>query len=273
MNRTRVVFFSFVALFLALIVVGLLVQGLSAQFVQQIFVATAIFGGGVVILDMLGLLGHHAADVQDGGALVGHATIDTGVHAGGDAGDAGVSAPSDAADGGAGGHADGAGQGDAAGHAGGDHQGDAAQPAHAGRAQEEGQLNQGLLSALVYLRLLVYFCLGFGPMGWAAMGSGWGALRALALAAPVGVAVVFLAQAFFRFQRKDTDSQMVPAELVAQDAIVLVALDDKTMGKVRVQVGMNVSDLYALASRPGQAYEKGRHVRIVRVTDECVFVG
>ncbi len=141
-----------------------------------------------------------------------------------------------------------------------------------GTVQEESQISQGVVSALAFLRLFVYFCLGFGPMGWAAMASGWGALRGLAVAAPVGVVAVFLAQAFFRFQRKDTDSTVAPDELVSQDAVVLVPLDDTNMGKVRVQIGMNVSDLYALASGPGRAYDKGQHVRIQRVTDECVYV-
>jgi hypothetical protein len=53
---------------------------------------------------------------------------------------------------------------------------------------------------------------------------------------------------------------------------VVVPLDDKTMGKVRVQVGMNVEDLYALAADAGRAFAKGQPVRIDRVTDECVYV-
>lgn len=248
MNRTRVIFLGFVAVFLALIVVGLLVQGPSEQFVRQLFVATAIFGGGVVALDLFGLLGHHATDAQDAGASVTHDVGHIGHldHAGDASGNGHVTGHSDAAHG----------QHDAHAH-----------------VQEETQTGQGLLSALAYLRMLVYFCLGFGPMGWAAMGSGWGALRALAVAAPVGMVALFLAQAFFRFQRKNTDSQVAPAELLSQDATVLVPLDDKTMGKVRVQVGLNVSDLYALSAAPGKAFEKGHHVRIERVTDECVYVG
>ena len=109
------------------------------------------------------------------------------------------------------------------------------------------------LSALSYLRLFVYFCLGFGPMGWAAMASGRSALVSLGLATPVGVAAVFLAQAFFRFQRRDTDSQLAGADLVGQTATVIVPLDDKTMGKVRVQVGPVVTERVC----PGRAAGRG----------------
>ncbi len=125
---------------------------------------------------------------------------------------------------------------------------------------------------LTYLRLFVYFCLGFGPAGWIALASGRGALTSLAVAAPFGFGSLLLARAFFRFQRADTDSQLESSDLIGQEATVIVALDDRTMGKVRVTAGMNVADLYALATDPGQAFEKGAPVRISDVTDECVYV-
>ena len=87
-----------------------------------------------------------------------------------------------------------------------------------------------------------------------------------------GFGALVLAQAFFRVQRQDTDSQIEREELVSRDAIVIVALDDHTMGKVRVTVGLNVADLYALAADPGRAFDKGSPVRIAAVTDECVYV-
>jgi len=125
---------------------------------------------------------------------------------------------------------------------------------------------------LTYLRLLVYFCLGFGPTGWAGMISGRGALGSLALAVPVGVLALFLAQAFFRFQRHDTDSQIRRQELLSQTATVLIPLDHKTMGKVRMRVGLSVTEQYALAASPGAAFRKGETVRIAKITDECVYV-
>ena len=125
---------------------------------------------------------------------------------------------------------------------------------------------------LTYLRLFVYFCLGFGPMGLVALASGRSAATSLLLATPVGVVAVFLAQAFFRFQRSDVDSQLASSDLVGRAATVIVPLDDKAMGKVRILVGQVVTEQYALAARPGAAFNNGDQVMITSVTDECVYV-
>jgi membrane protein implicated in regulation of membrane protease activity len=147
--------------------------------------------------------------------------------------------------------------------------GDQSGPIHHGPDQQGAG---AILSALVYLRLFVYFCLGFGPMGLAALATGRSAIASLLLAIPVGVAAVFLAQAFFRFQRQDTDSQLTSADLVGQTATVIVPLDDGTMGKVRILVGPVVTEQYALAARPGAAFKNGDQVMVSSVTDECVYV-
>lgn len=125
---------------------------------------------------------------------------------------------------------------------------------------------------LLYLRLLVYFCLGFGPAGWASLASGLGPLRSLLVAILVGLGSSFVANAFFRFQRHDTGIVPPETDLVGEQATVVVPLDATNMGKVRVQAGMQVTDLYALAADEGTAYEHGAIVRIVQVDAECVRV-
>lgn len=44
------------------------------------------------------------------------------------------------------------------------------------------------------------------------------------------------------------------------------------MGKVRIQIGMNVTEQYALAQNELAEFNKGDNVYIMRVTDECVYV-
>ena len=129
-----------------------------------------------------------------------------------------------------------------------------------------------VLSVLAYLRSFVYFCLGFGPTGWVAIAMGNSAVQSLIWAAPAGVAAFALAHAFFRFQRTDTDSSLHSEELFFQQATVIVPLTHDTMGKVRVQVGMSVTEQYALAAKPDARFEKGDTVRVANVTDECVYV-
>lgn len=264
MNRTRQIFFGMLAIYLVAIAAALALDVATPRFIQQLFIGSTIFSVGVVLLDFLGILGgHHAGDTA-GDVTAGH--IDG---AGGD-----------------GSHLD-------AGHLGGDHgpggheAGTSATPhagsepattdhgAHPGAEQHLAPAQQAaapILSVLSYLRLFVYFCLGFGPTGWAALVSGRSALVSLGLAIPVGLLALFLAQAFFRFQRHDTDSQVRGTELVGRTATVIVPLDDTTMGRVRIQVGPTVSEQFALAAGRGASFEKGAEVTVTSVTDACVYV-
>jgi membrane protein implicated in regulation of membrane protease activity len=239
MNRTRTIFFIFLAVYLAVIIAALALDIASPNFVRQIFIASTVFSVGVVLLDFFGALGGHHGGETAGNVTAGH--VFSGDHSAADSHGAG------------GDHAPGAPLGQ--GHHGPDQQG--AGP---------------ILSALSYLRLFVYFCLGFGPMGLVAMATGRSAFASLLFAIPVGVAAVFLAQAFFRFQRHDTDSQLESADLVGQTGTVIIPLDDRTMGKVRILVGPVVAEQYALAARPGAAFKRGDQVMIASVTDECVYV-
>ncbi len=234
MSRTRIVFFIVLGLLLGLVAIALAVEIFNAQVARQLFIAATVFAAGVVLLDLFGVLGGHQVDA-------GHIDGDM------------AAALDHAGDG----HDGGPDSGHDAGH----------EHAHA----DAGHAIP-ILSVLAYLRLLVYFCLGFGPTGWVGMASGWSPLLSLALATPVGLAAVFLAQAFFRFQRRDTDSQIAREELLTAEATVVVPLDYDTMGKVRIKSGLNVTDRFALAAEPGKQFAKGTPVRIVRVTDECVYV-
>lgn len=129
-----------------------------------------------------------------------------------------------------------------------------------------------VLSVLAYLRSLVYFCLGFGPTGWVALTMGNSAVQSLIWAAPAGLVAFVLAHAFFRFQRTDTDSSLHAEELYFQPATVIIPLTHDTMGKVHLQMGMNVTEQYALAAEPDARFEKGDTVRVTNVTPECVYV-
>lgn len=246
MNRTRTIFFIFLAIYLAVILAALALDIVSADFVRLVFIASTVFSVGVVLLDFFGVLGS-----QHGGETAGDMTAG-GDHAAADltgtGGDAGHVAAHSIAD-----------------HAPGDH----SDPMHHGPEQQGAG---PILSALSYLRLFVYFCLGFGPMGLVALATGRSAIASLLLAIPVGVAAVFLAQAFFRFQRQDTDSQLTSADLVGRTGAVIIPLDDRTMGKVRILVGPVVTERYALAAHPGAKFSTGDQVMVSSVTDECVYV-
>lgn len=253
MNRTRSLFYVILALFLAIIATSLAFNVIDARFLTQFFIGASVFSVGVVALDFLGIFGEGESGHGDGdgGGLHGDFhTGDTGADFGGD-GDVG----GDGGDDGGGDEFDF------------DHDGS---PAHmAGHLEPHGS---PVLSVLAYLRMAVYFFLGFGPTGWVALVTGRTPFVALALAVPMGVLATLAAQAFFRLQRSNTDSTVERADLVNEAALVTVSLTDKDMGKVRIKTGMAVMEQYALAANPGGSFQKGATVRIVKVTPECVYV-
>jgi hypothetical protein len=129
-----------------------------------------------------------------------------------------------------------------------------------------------LLSILRYLRMAVYFSLGFGPLGLIATATGAGALGSLAWAVPGGLAAAALAHAFFRFQQRDLDSSVRDEELLFERGRVIVPLSSTTMGKVRIKLGQAVVERYALAEDAGDAFRTDDVIEIVRVEDDCVYV-
>ena len=129
-----------------------------------------------------------------------------------------------------------------------------------------------VLLMLRYLPTLVYFALGFGPLGLAAEATGAGILGSLASAVPGGLVAAWLAQAFWRWQQRDVDSSVREHELLLERARVLVPLSSTAMGKVRLRVGPMLVERYALAEDEWEAFRTNDVVEIVRVTDECVYV-
>ena len=259
MDRTRLVFFAVLAVILLVVGASLALEWIGEATALQLFVAATVFSAGVVLLDFLGVLGaHHGADIA--GHLEGASGGDGSIHAD----DAGAIDADTASAGEAGGY-------ESADPAGADHEsGTQDEAAH----QDAHHVSPGapILSMIAYLRLLVYFCLGFGPTGWVAMSTGRGALGSLAIATPVGLLAVLIAQAFFRFQRHDTDSQITADDLMTAEATVIVPLDSKTMGKIRARVGMGVVDRYALAADAGASFGKGERVRVTSIVDDTVYV-
>jgi hypothetical protein len=197
MTRTRLVFFLLLLVILAIVALSLATQRMDAQMLMQLYVAGTIFAVGIVILDFLGIFGDHGAQhsgAHEGGMHIG----DTGGHDG----------TMDADPGGALEHT---------GH-------DLDLDVSRGHATHLPHSAAAALATLAYLRLFVYFCLGFGPSGWVALASGYTPWLSLALAVPVGLIAVVLAQALFRLQRSDTDSSLRRDDLLMQRATVTVPL-------------------------------------------------
>ncbi|MCZ6874880.1 MAG: hypothetical protein O7G88_15350 [bacterium] len=136
----------------------------------------------------------------------------------------------------------------------------------------DGGGHMPVLSVLRYLRLAVYFSLGFGPLGLVAEATGSGGLWSLLWSVPGGVAAGILARLFFRFQQDDIDSSVQEDDLLLERGRVIVPLSSQNMGKVRVKMGQIVVERYALAEDEWESLQTDEVVEIVRVTDDCVYV-
>ena len=142
-----------------------------------------------------------------------------------------------------------------------------------GSSEDPGTGESGpLLSILRYVRIGIYFALGFGPVGLVASWTGASSLGSLAWAIPGGCVAAWLARLFFRFQHEDVDSRLHESELLLERAQVIVPLSNTNMGKVRVKIGQVVTERYALAEDEWDTLNANDQAEIVRVTEDCVYV-
>lgn len=264
-NRTRVIFYVIVVLMLAVIAFSLSTRVIDRAVLMQIYIATGILGVGVVLIDMMGLLGHHYGDETSGHDDGGNGGDDG---AGIDHGDTDDVFSGDTWDG----HEDLADADSTVDGAAGSHHHEEGVPLH---DVDHDSLRMGggpVLEAIRYLRMFVYFCLGFGLVGLALLTSGRTAQASLLFAGMAGIGTVLLARLFYRLQPGDTGDLLSENELLLEQGTVIVPLTDDTMGKVRIQVGMQVYEPYALAAHAGEMFVRGEKAKVVRVTDECVYV-
>lgn len=238
------------------------------EWLFPVYIAATIFGVGVTVVDLLGLIGGEAAgesggDGDDGGDDGADGDVDTDVSGEMPAiDDAGVD----------GGEGDAADSDDAAG----DEVPAEAESGEDGRASIVGhdkrQRGSLVLRALSGVRSVVYFSLGFGPVGWFAFARGEGIGASLLWSVPVGVAVMLGVRIVRRLMRQELDSQLKDSDLIMEKAVVCVTINKGRMGKVRVEAGGTYAERYARAKDPGLTIVKDTRVRVVDVADDCLYV-
>lgn len=192
-----------------------------ASLLHSLYIFTAVFGVGVTLLDMVGIVGHLTSES--------HTPADHDLTA--------------------------------------DNHSDDANSHH-----DDGGSHITVLSTLYYLRIFVYFSLGFGPLGWIAEISGHSALSALLWALAGGMVSAVVANAVFKFQRKNLDSSVKVEDLFLGKARVIVPITGGRMGKVRIALGQSVTERYAMAEDAGENLPTDTEVEVVRVTDDCIYV-
>lgn len=224
--------------------------------IQGIYILASVFAVGVVAIESMGLLG--GADD----------------HGGDDAGDAAGHDGGDMAD---------VGHGDGDADGGDSHAGETYSDTTDDASGQSGVVTRGdeakrpinperyILRALGVLRLVVYFALGFGPMGLVAMLLGSGLFFSIVLAVPVGVIACLLYRSLIRFQASDLDSTVHDRDLIGHQAKVLFAIYPDEIGRVRVTLAQMVCDRYAV-SDSNDFIPKGARVNVVATGDKGLVV-
>ncbi len=240
-----------------------------------LYIATAIFGVGVTIVDMFGILGSQSDDDSDGGdeAAGDDADGDFDADDGGDFDDGDF----DADDGG-----DDDGDIDDGDVDDGDDDGDIEGDNDEGdTSHNEGSIvahdnikhkKNPVLKFLSYLRTLVYFSFGFGPVGWIVFSTGQSGLSSLLYSIPAGIVFAVAGRLLKRLQTHELDSQVKDAELLMERAEVLVTIGSGQMGKIRVDLDNTYIERYAKAKDNTAVYPVGTEVRVVSLTDEYLIV-
>lgn len=249
----------------------------------SLYIACTIFGVGVTIIDMLGILGDlfHGSDHGTDGGDHGDHGGDHGDH-GSDHGDFDMGHGDHDGDHGDfdGAHGDHGGDHEDFDAAHGEHDGDHGDEHSSGEHGEKGSLvsqenyrERNILPRMLTIaRSLVYFSLGFGPVGWFALATGRGTASSLAWSIPIGTVALVGGRLLRRIQRSELDSQLTAEDLIMERGEVLVSIGKGQMGKVRIFTESTYAERFARAKNPEESLRAGTKIRIVDVSDECVYV-
>ncbi len=215
-----------------------------------IYLFALIFGFGVILIDMLGLIGSDQGSGDDSGDI---------------SADSGDDIDDISAD-------------DGIGYNAGDDTGEAGNDSSDLDASDDGVLLPDLrrgrwgYSALNYLRSLVYFALGFGAVGVFGSLTGHSFISTILWSAGAGIVILIIVKFVMRLQRNVLDSQVKAGELMLAQAEVLVTIPRGKLGRIRVKSGGSYHDLYARGKDPGTVYPAGTIVYVVDSSGDDLIV-
>jgi membrane protein implicated in regulation of membrane protease activity len=227
----------------------------------SLYIIATFFGIGVTLFDLVGLLGHHTD--QADGSHDGHDSHIT------EQGDSSTLPHEDTS----------------MSHHGEDHHGEDTHhlPAHDNTAPSHQAGSWAshdnptikitpFLRLLSYLRTLVYFSVGFGPIGWIALVTGRGILNSLFWSIPGGLLFAIGGRLIRRLQRQELDSSIKEDELLMEYGEVIVTINPGKLGKIRINYSGQYLERYAKGRDPLTHYPLGTKVRITEVTEEFLIV-
>ena len=94
----------------------------------------------------------------------------------------------------------------------------------------------------------------------------------MAWSVPVGVVAMIGGRLLRQLQRQRLDSQLTDADMIMERGEVLVSIGKGQIGKVRLLVEGVYAERYARAHDSAKSLPVGASVRVVDVSEECVYV-
>ncbi|GAB6088989.1 hypothetical protein [Spirochaeta dissipatitropha] len=126
--------------------------------------------------------------------------------------------------------------------------------------------------SLSLLRNLVYFCLGAGPTGVFGILTGYGLLEVLAWSGGAGAGILLAARFIRSLARRDLDSTISINEYLFDEAVITVPVLPGQIGKGTVRRYEREVELYMRSRDSGETLRRGDHARIIEILDEICTV-
>ena len=198
-----------------------------------VYIGTGIFGLGITVIDLLGLIGDNDSEGADSASeFDGDADIDAEADIDIEGGDD---------------------SGSIAGH-------------------DIVPKGNSLLRILSAIRSLIYFCLGFGPTGFAALLMKKTAGESLLWGGAIGLIALFGARAIRRIMKKDLNSEIRSEDALMETGIVTVGIGENEIGKVRLTIGGSYVERFAKCADKDRAIAKDTKVRVIDADEEYIYV-
>ena len=209
--------------------------------IQYIYTITSIFGLGIVFIDLLFM-----GNSDDNGGSEGADGSDGDLGSDGDTGaDADTAEALDA---------------------------DAEPDSHGSiLADKTKTFGSTIVELLSLLRSTVYFSLGFGVTGWAALFQGQSILTSLFWSIPSGIFSVIVLKVINRFQRTELNSQFTSQDLINKKGKTLTLFNENEIGKVQIFTADISVERYAKEAS-GKPLAKGTSIIVLKADDEFLYI-
>jgi membrane protein implicated in regulation of membrane protease activity len=230
------------------------------EWLFSLYIGTAVFGLGITIIDFVGMLDDNDGDGDEGAedGLIGDGAEGDEVGSEMEAPDTGDFQGNEETDGDT--------ESDSEGE---DLEGDDSGSKVA--LQEKSGVSR-LIKTLQFLRFLVYFSLGFGPIGFVGTLLNYSWLETLFVALGLGTVTSGLAFWIKGLLGKSTDSQISAEDMIMEQAVVTVSISPGQIGKVRLLVQGRYEERYAKLKGSSNKLITGTEVRVVDFDEEFLYV-